>query len=141
LAKHKTLNYWANLIAREKASRSNATEVAFLDTRGYLTEGSCTNLFLVRKGRLCTPSLKANILPGITRAAVIGLAVNAGLKVREGMFRLRDLRSAQEAFMTNSLMEIMPIRRVDGGSAGEECPGPLTRKIMAMYADLIRQGK
>ena len=138
LAAHKTLNYWANLIARQEATKVGATEAILLDTRGYLAEGAASNVFFVRDGRLLTPSLKANILPGITRAKVIELAKRGGVRVSEGLYRLKNLQSAEEVFLTNSLMEVMPVRSINGRHVGTGRPGAITRQLMRMYQDEAR---
>ena len=139
LAAHKTLSYWVNLIARKEAADLGARESILLDTRGYVAEGSCTNLFFVSDGCLNTPSLKANILPGITRAKVMELASASGLTVGERMFRLHDMKKADEAFMTNALMGIIPIRSIDGIALGKRGSGRNTRQLMKAYEALINR--
>lgn len=139
LAAHKTLNYWSNLIARRAATEQNAIEAFLLDTRGYLAEGSCTNLFFVQGGRLCTPSLKTNILPGITRAHVMHLAGAADIDIRQGLYHPESLLSAEEAFLTNALMGILPIGRVNGRRIGRAAPGPVTKLLMKRYADSVHE--
>jgi len=139
LAAHKTLNYWSNLVARRQATDAGATESILLDTRGYIAEGSCTNVFFVLRKTLHTPGLRANILPGITRRAVIELAAAEGIAVAEGLYRLRDLQQADEAFLTNALMEVLPIRSVDGRRLARTCPGPVTQRLTQAYRAFVRR--
>jgi branched-chain amino acid aminotransferase len=112
--RHKTLSYIENLLARDAAKGRGFDETLFLDDRGFVAECATSNLFWAKKGTLFTPAASMNILPGITRAAVIEIARADGVKVKEGRFRLAELKRADEVFLTNSLMEVMPVREVAG---------------------------
>lgn len=111
---HKTLQYLEHLWAREYARRREAREALYLDPRGRILEGSASSLFVVRRGRVATPPLSQGILPGITRARVLRLASKRGLSVRERTIPFPELLDADEAFLTSSGSEILPIRSVDG---------------------------
>lgn len=134
VGRHKTLNYLENLLARDAAKRGGFDEALFLDERGFVAECSASNIFWVRRCALFTPGIDMNILAGITRAAVSEIARAAGLKVREGRFRLAELKSADEVFLTNSLMEIMPVCDVAGNRFK---PGAVTRELAAAYRTLV----
>ena len=86
---------------------------------------------------MCTPAVQVGILDGITREAVIRVALEAGLKVREAKFRPGDLKSADEAFISSSLMEIMPVTRVGGENIATGRVGHWTKKLMAGYRDMV----
>jgi len=107
-----------------------AFEVLRLGPMGYLTEGTVSNLFMVRCGRLCTPPTWLGVLEGITRTRVIQVAHRLGIPVEEVPFGRHDLFNAQEAFLTNVLMGILPIGNVDGRPIGRQVPGPVTRRLM-----------
>lgn len=124
LVGHKTLNYWEGILTHEEAAERGCADALYVGLRGELLEGCVTNVFLVVKGKLVTPALPG-ILPGITRRVVMELAT-----VRERRVRLKELWKAEEAFLTNSLVEILPITR----------PGILTRRIMQAYHALTRRG-
>jgi branched-subunit amino acid aminotransferase/4-amino-4-deoxychorismate lyase len=114
LSGHKTLNYLENALAREFASRRGASEALFVSTGGHVLEGTASNLFLIRKGALVTPDLGERILPGITRGLVIRLARRLGLRVSETVVRPRDLFTAEQVFVTSSLIEILAVSHVEG---------------------------
>ena len=135
----KTLNYLENLIERDAAKRSGFDETLFLDETGFVVECATSNIFFVRDGDLFTPSAEMNLLCGITRAVVMELAAAGGRKVVEGRWRLEELRRSSEVFLTNSLMEIMPVREVAGLSIGGTVPGDVTRSLAAGYRRLVAQ--
>lgn len=109
----KSLNFLNNILAKIEAKQKDAYEAIMLNVSGHLTEGTISNIFFVKDGILCTPSVECGILDGITRAIVIDLAIKNGVEVKEGQFNLKDLYSASEVFITNTTMEVMPISRVD----------------------------
>jgi branched-chain amino acid aminotransferase len=109
----KSLNFLNNILAKIEAKKKGAYEVIMLNVYGKLTEGTVCNVFFFKDGVLCTPSLECGILDGITRRVVIDLALRDGLKVKEDEFTKEDLYSAEEVFITNSTMEVMPVSKVD----------------------------
>jgi branched-chain amino acid aminotransferase len=135
----KSTSYLENLIARGEAKAAGAEEALFLNERGMLAEGAVSNLFFVRRGELCTPSLACGILPGVTRKVVTELARGAGMRVREGQFPKSALLGADEAFLTNAIIEVTPLLAVDGQGIGTGKPGSVTRKLQRVYADLVRK--
>jgi branched-chain amino acid aminotransferase len=112
LAGHKILPYAPLDRLREAARARGAVDVVLRDRDGALLEGCASNLFLLRGGELLTPPLTRPILPGVTRAAAIQAARDLGVVVRERDLRLRDLRNAEGAFLTGSLMEALPLRGI-----------------------------
>ena len=138
--RHKTTSYITNVLARSEAKERGADEAILLDAAGRVAEGATSNVFCVRGGRLVTPPLDMNILPGVTRAAVIALAREAGHAVDEAPFGLAELRSADEVFLTNSLMEVMPVRSVDGREVAG-APDPVSCLLRRAYGELIARGR
>jgi branched-chain amino acid aminotransferase len=138
LRRHKTTSYLVSILAKREAKERGVDEALLLDPAGNVAEGATSNVFCVRGGELLTPSLDLNILPGLTRATVIDLARGAGIAVREERFGLAALTSANEAFLTNSLMEVMPVRFVDD-HAFAPAPGPVTQSLAAAYHALASQ--
>lgn len=114
LPRVKSLNYLENVLARREAMVKGYDEAIFLNERGEVAEGSCTNIFWVKHGTLRTPASECGLLPGITREALISLAPELGLEVKEGRFKLNDLLSSNGAFLTNSLIGVSAITDVDG---------------------------
>lgn len=110
----KSISYLENVLARREAESMGFDEAIFLNEEGFVTEGSSTNIFWANEGILYTPAPECGLLPGVTREALISLAPELGLRVKEGKFRLSDVLSSQGAFLTNSLAGIMAIVMVDG---------------------------
>lgn len=133
LARTKSLSYLDNLLARAEARRAGADEALFLNTRGLLAEGSATNLFVVRQGELLTPPIEDGALPGVTRGSVMELALGAGIAVHEASLTLEDLRVADEAFLTNAVMGVMPLVAVDGAPLADGRLGPLSGRLRLLY--------
>jgi branched-chain amino acid aminotransferase len=138
LADTKTLNYANNVLAKIDANEYRANEAIMLTNEGFLAEGTVSNLFFIRNGKLYTPSLKAGILKGITRDIVIKLANKLKIKVIEGSFKAEKLLSADECFITFSGAGIVPIVKVDGKKIGRGKPGVMTRRLADSYVSVIR---
>ena len=133
LARVKSLSCLDNLLAKEKARASGVDDAILLNTRELLAEGSTSNLFLIRAGRLLTPRVADGALPGITRGAVMELADAAGFGIRELSLTMDDLRHADEAFLTNSVGGVMPLVLVDGSAVGGGSPGEVTGRLRTLY--------
>lgn len=117
----KSLNFLNNILAKIEAKEKGAYEAIMLNHSGNLAEGTISNIFFVKEGILCTPSVDCGILDGITRGQVIDLAIREGLRVKEGFFTPEDLYDASEVFITNTTLEVMPVSMVDqrGYNVGE----------------------
>ncbi len=111
-AGHKVLPYTPLLEARKRARERGAVDVIFQDADGAILEGCASNVFVVTAGEVRTPPLHRRILSGVTRAAVLAAARQRGLTAREEDIHAGELEEAEEAFLTGSLMEVMPLRRV-----------------------------
>lgn len=131
----KTTNFLNNIVAFREAEERGADEALMLNGHGELAEGSVSNVFLVRAGRLCTPSLACGAMAGITRAAVLELARAHGLPCDEQRLRLATLDEAQEVFYTNTTATIMPIARIDQREYGPL--GTITRWLRRELHALI----
>jgi branched-chain amino acid aminotransferase len=133
LADIKTLNYANNILAKLEASRQKANEAIMLTNKGFLAEGTVSNLFFVKRGTIYTPSVKTGILEGITRDVVLKIARRSGIRAAEGFYKARELYSADESFITSSSSGIVPIVSVDGKKIGSGKPGMITRRLMELY--------
>ncbi len=129
----KSLDYLYNILAMAQAHREGAQEALFVDRDGTIVEGTTSNVFSVSKGMLTTPPESSGLLPGITREVVIELAKKEGLILREAPLPLQDLLASEEAFLTGSLKEIMPLITVDGRTIGTGNPGPVTQHLQKCY--------
>ena len=137
LSQLKSTCYLENVLARQESKAIGADEALLLNERGLLAEGSTTNIFLVNRGTLVTPSVESGVLPGITRDAVLELAQSLGIKANETEVKLEELIKAQEAFLTNSIIEIMPLTQFGDKLIGRGKPGALTKQFMAAYRELV----
>ncbi|MBI3603258.1 MAG: aminotransferase class IV family protein, partial [Nitrospirae bacterium] len=104
-----------------------------LNADGHLTECTTSNLFFLREGRLCTPSVTCGILDGITREVVLTLTRENGIPIEEGCYHPDTLRQAEECFLTNTSMEIMPVRTLDNHPIGSGQPGPVTLQLRRIF--------
>jgi branched-chain amino acid aminotransferase len=133
----KSGNYLNSILALAEAQRRGAYEALMLGPDGRVAEGSTSNVFAVRAGKLTTPALLTGILAGITRQRVIELAREAGLEAGEGDLYPDDLRGADEVFITSSIRGVMPVSRVDDAVIPGGAPGPVTRRLMDAYDRFI----
>ena len=133
----KSTNFLNNIFAKMEAKRAGAYEGIMLNHAGFVAEGTVCNVFMVKDGRLITPPLIAGILDGITRGLCMRLAEAAGIKVYEELFTEGQLWAADEVFITNSMMEVMPVTKVDGHVIKDGRPGEVTRRLMRAYKEEV----
>jgi len=129
----KSNNLMNNALAMQEGITRGAFEVIMRNYHGELTECSMSNLFIVKDGAALTPPLSAGLLPGITRDCVFEIGRLASVPVREATLRDADLFGADEAFLTGTTREIMPIVKVDDRAIGTGRPGPVTKTLHAEF--------
>jgi branched-chain amino acid aminotransferase len=125
----KTGSHLPHVLAIREARASGAHEAFMLDREGFVTEGTTSNVFIVRRGTLVTPPLASGILEGVTRGVVLALARQAGLEVREEPLRPADLQAADEIFITSTVREIVPVTRLGEDTVGTGRPGAVTGRL------------
>ena len=135
----KTGNYLNNILAKMEANRAGAADALMLNPLGILTECTTSNFFLVKEGRVLTPSLSCGILAGITREVVIQLARENGLLVEEGEWPPEILAQAEEAFITGTIKKVMPVTLLDGRPVGDGKPGAVTQKLIKLYKEFLKK--
>ncbi|MDO8578800.1 MAG: aminotransferase class IV [Dehalococcoidales bacterium] len=133
----KSANYLENLLAKQEAKNKGADEAVFLNEHDLVAECSTSNIFIVSDGILQTPRVENGILPGITRETILELAPKLGIEAVEEDLWLDELLESEEAFLTNSMFEVMPLVKVAGKRIGSGKPGLLTRKLRAAYSELV----
>jgi len=138
LSRIKSTNYLFPQLAYLEAKKKGFDEAIILNNAGYLAEASRANLFMVKNNELFTPSLGCGCLDGITRRVVGDLAKKNALRLREGNFTLQNLYAADEAFLTNSLMGIMPLKAVEHIPLGKG--REITRLLSSKYNLLLKNG-
>jgi len=129
----KSSNLLNNILAMREAQSRGGEEPVLLNQEGFVAEGASTNVFLARGGTVLTPPLSAGILAGITREGVLELLPGLRVPFREEPLRLDDLLAADEAFMTSTTREVVPVKQVDENAIGNGRPGPLTRRVMEAF--------
>lgn len=135
----KSGNYLNNIMALSLASARGADDAVMLNKESDVTEGTTANIWLVKKGKVKTPSLDTGILRGITRHLLLDIGKRFNIPMEEGHYSLHDLHQADEIFLTSSTKEIVPIIEIDGQKVGDGKPGPLTQVLHRHYKELIAE--
>ncbi len=134
----KSNNLMNSALAMQEALRRGAFEGLMRNYRGELTECTTANLFVVSKGVALTPPLESGLLPGITREFLFEIGRDIGVEVKEQVLRDQDLFAAEEAFLTSTTREAVPIVSVDDRTIGNGRPGPVTLKLLEGYRRVAR---
>ena len=129
----KSLNYLNSVMAKQEALDAGADDALMLDRNGFVSEATTTNLFIVKDGDIITPPSTAGILPGVTRKRIINLARDLGYHVIEKGLTPYDVTNADEAFLTGTLSEIVPVAKIRGIAVGDGKVGPITHEIMEEF--------
>jgi branched-chain amino acid aminotransferase len=138
----KSLNYLKNILAKIDAQQAGAHEAIMLNAEGFIAECTADNLFVVRGGQLLTPAPQDGALGGITRGVILELAAEARIPAAEARLTRYDLYTADEAFVSGTGAELMPIAVADGRPLGSGKPGPITRRLTEAFHALVRnEGK
>lgn len=140
----KSLNYLTNVIARIEAAKRDMDEALLLNEDGYIAEGGNSNIFFVRSGRLVTPAFNSGIIPGVTREIVMEIANSLGIVLSEGTVGKPIFKQCEEAFMTNSMIEIMPVTAMSDESGasivvGGGKIGPVTQQLLQAYRERVEK--
>jgi branched-chain amino acid aminotransferase len=128
-------NLLTSILAKIEANAAGADDAVMLDARGFVAETNATNLFFVLSGALSTPSAAA-CPEGITRQAVIDLAVGSGIGCQVGDFSLSQLYGADELFVTGTMGGLTPVLALDGRQIGDGAPGPVFGRLSKLFAEL-----
>ncbi len=131
----KSLNFLPYLMAKLEAKERGVDDIVLTNPDGTLAEASTSNIFFVSKGGLVTPD--SGILPGITKEAVVEIAKKEGISVEERRVLPNEIKFFEECFLTNSVMELVPVVEIDGNATGNGAPGEFTRKIHHLYRRLV----
>ncbi len=153
-AGHKTLNYFSRLAALRSANQRDAGEALWFNVHNYLQSGSISNVFIAKDHVLITPPTpdemqdpavradvaysRSAVLPGITRRTVLELAATLQLPIKLASATITDVLEADEVFLSNSIMQIMPVCRIERSPIGNDRPGPITLQLTQAYRNLIK---
>ena len=133
-------NYLIAVLAMREAKAKNAVEALIIDAHDAVVVGTSSNLFVVQGGKLLTPPETAGILPGITRARVLEIARDLGLDIQYRALPLGELVQADEAFISSTVREMLPVVRIDDHVIGDGQPGPLTTRLLEAFRARVRAG-
>jgi branched-chain amino acid aminotransferase len=131
----KSLNYLNNILAAVELQGTDCQEGLMLSADGYVCECTADNFFMVRGGKLCTPTTSVGALRGITRAVIMRLAAQAGIEVEEGHYTLYDVYTADEAFLSGTGAEVAPVVVVDRRPIGSGHPGVITQNLISRFRE------
>jgi len=137
----KSLNYLNSILAKIEANNAGADEAIFLDSNGFISEATAENIFIVKDGKIITPPATSGPLPGITANLVKEIAQKMGYQVIERGITVAELYGADEAFVTGTAAELMPIREVNKRQIGEGKMGPVTKKILEKFMEATKNPK
>ena len=139
LSKIKTANYLNFILARFNAQDAGFDEAILTNTKGHITEGATSSIFLVKSDSVITPSIKSGVLPGITRSVIIGIAGKLKIPVKEKVVTRRELAEADEVFLTNSLAEVLPVTRINSKRIGTGSVGRITKLFHVSYRKQVEK--
>lgn len=134
----KSLNYLNNILAKLDAIKSGTEEAIMLTYDGHVAECTGDNIFIVKNGGLITPPVEIGALEGITRDAVMGIAREIGIPVRENLMRMSDVYAADEVFLTGTAAELIPVIKVDERVINGGKPGPVTTRLIAEFKNTTK---
>ena len=132
----KSLNYLNNIMAKIEAVQAGVKEALLLNPLGYVAECTGDNLFIVRKGKIYTPSVQSGSLDGITAAAVAELAVKRGYEVVPGLMSRFDIWTSEECWLTGTAAEMIPVTSVDSRLIGDGKVGPVYKQLLQDFKEL-----
>lgn len=133
----KSTNFLRGVLAKILSKSGNYFEAVLLNLSGYITEGTVSNIFIVKNNCLLTPAMSCGILGGITRETILEIAKEIQISTREELLTLHDIYCADEVFLTNTSVEIMPVVAVDGRKIKQGKVGEITRLLSAKFRELV----
>jgi D-alanine transaminase len=134
----KSVNLLGQVLAKKSAYDAGAQEALMIDAEGYVTECGSTSFFIVRDDEILTRPLNSDILPGVTRRAIVALCAAKELHLSETRFTLDEAMRADEAFISAASSYILPVVNIDDSDIGDGKPGKLTLKLRQIYLDYVR---
>ncbi len=126
------------MLGLQFAHQKRAAEALWFTIDNCLAEGCISNVFLVKDSALYTPPIETPVLAGVARKTVCQLALQKSIKLIEKDLSIDDLLAADEIFLTNVIMQIMPVSKVEKHTAGDGKPGPMTKKMIKYFNDFIK---
>ncbi|MFT7672740.1 MAG: D-alanine transaminase [Gammaproteobacteria bacterium] len=135
----KTVNLLGQVLAKQEAHSSGGNEALMIDPEGFVTECGSSSFFIVKENKVLTRRLNRDILPGVTRKALIRLCEEQKIDLVESRFDLATALDADEAFITAASIYLMPVNQIDDQKIGDSVPGPVTRKLLEIYSAYVEE--
>lgn len=135
---HKTLNYYSRILGLNFAHQKRAAEALWFTLDNRLAEGCISNVFIVKDSTLYTPTLSTPILPGVTRKIICEIASENSVKLTEKDLYIDDCLEADEIFLTNSIMQVMPVCKIEAHDVAESKVGPITKKLISCFDQYVK---
>lgn len=135
---HKTTCYFPRMLALKAAHQKRAAEALWFTVDNRLAEGCISNVFLVKDSKLLTPPVETPVLAGVARKTVCQIAVNEGIELVEKNLFINDLLEADEVFLTNVIMQVLPVIRVEAHTVGDGKVGAVTRRLFGCFGDFVQ---
>jgi branched-subunit amino acid aminotransferase/4-amino-4-deoxychorismate lyase len=135
---HKTTSYFSRMIGLQLAHQKRAAEALWFTVDNRLAEGCISNVFLVKDSALCTPPIGTPVLAGVARKTICQIAFKNSIELVEKNLYISDVLEADEIFLTNVIMQVMPVRAVEKHTVGDGKPGAETQKLKKYFDDVIK---
>jgi branched-chain amino acid aminotransferase len=135
---HKTTSYFSRMLALKSAHQKGAAEALWFTVDNRLAEGCISNVFLVKDSKLYTPPIETPVLAGVSRKTVFQIASENSIEFIEKNLYISDVLDADEVFLTNVIMQILPVNSVEKHSVGDGKPGNLTKKLLKKFDEFIK---
>ena len=135
----KSGNYLNNILAFSQAKQAGGSEGVMLNAKGFITEATTSNIFLVQEGCIKTPPKEAGLMPGVTRNLTISLIKENDLPFEESLLNPSDLLESDECFLTSTTRGIMPVSHCHDQDIGTTCPGKMTLRLMELFSKKIKE--
>lgn len=135
---HKTINFFSRMIGLNQAHQKGAAEALWFTVDNRLAEGCISNVFLVKDSVLYTPPIETPVLAGVSRKTVCQIALKNSVKLVEKNLYIDDVLGADEVFLTNVIMQIVPVNRVEKHTVGDGKVGPITKKLQEYFDEFIK---
>jgi branched-chain amino acid aminotransferase len=135
---HKTTSYFSRMLALKSAHQKGAAEALWFTADNRLAEGCISNVFLIKDSALYTPPIETPILAGVARKTIFQIALKNSIEFIEKNLYISDLLDADEVFLTNMIMQILPVTKVEKHTVGNGKPGPLTGKLQKKFDECIK---
>jgi D-amino acid aminotransferase len=136
---HKTTSYFSRMLALRWAHEKGAAEALWFTVDNRLAEGCISNVFLVKNSVLYTPPIRTPVLAGVARKTVCQIAIDSSIELREKDLYIADCLEADEVFLTNVIMQVLPVTAIEKHTVGADKVGPMTRKLQNSYVEIVRR--